>query len=109
MRGYNQAFLLAKHLSQQAQQEGIPLPSPHKNLLQRLRKTPSQARISDRRQRLQNVRGAFALASGVSRASLTGKRFWIVDDVSTGATLRECGRVLKQAGAREVWGIAIAR
>jgi len=33
-----------------------------------------------------------------------------VDDVmTTGSTLEECARVLKTAGAKEVWGLVIAR
>lgn len=55
-------------------------------------------------QRLEAVRGAFAVRNtpGVKTAV-------IVDDVwSTGATLRECGRMLKAAGANKVWGWTLA-
>ena len=41
---------------------------------------------------------------------IENKRILIVDDVlTTGATLSECSRVLKDAGARVVWGAVAAK
>ena len=39
-----------------------------------------------------------------------GKRILLIDDVfTTGATVRECARVLRQAGARDIDVITVAR
>lgn len=60
-----------------------------------------------RAERLQNIRRAFYVAD---RIDLTGRRVCLVDDVmTTGATLHTAAKVLKRAGASEVWALAIAR
>lgn len=70
-------------------------------------------------ERLQNIRGKFAvntkaldviLKSRPSGAIESQPIFIIFDDVvTTGATIAEAGRVLKKAGASEVWGMSVAR
>lgn len=59
-----------------------------------------------RHERLKNLKGAFAFTS-----SEQSPRFvLLIDDVwTTGATLQECAKVLKQTGAETVWGITLAR
>jgi ComF family protein len=55
-------------------------------------------------ERLANVRGAFA-----AREGFTGRRVVLLDDViTTGATVRECGRALREAGAAAVVALAAA-
>ena len=57
--------------------------------------------------RERNVRGAFAMRVG---RSVAGKRVVIIDDVmTTGATVEECARVLKQAGAMSIGVLILAR
>ncbi|MHC4610668.1 MAG: ComF family protein [Planctomycetota bacterium] len=69
-------------------------------LLQRIRGGPSQIGLS-MTQRRKNVRGAFRVASGVR---LDQAVVCLVDDVTTsGATLTECARMLRRAGAAEVY------
>jgi len=99
-RRYNQAALLA-HAIQRA---GGPRVAP--DWLVRRRRTPSQGEFGpEGRQR--NVRSAFALKSGKSVRDL---KIVLVDDVhTTGATLEECARVLKRAGATRVDALALAR
>ena len=60
-------------------------------------------------QRRANVLGAFAVTPG-KEALVRSRRVLVVDDVlTTGSTLSECARVLREAGAREVYGAAFAR
>ena len=57
--------------------------------------------------RLENVRGVFGIAQD---AEIKNKNFLIVDDVcTTGATLKECAKVLKRNGAGIVWGVTVAK
>jgi ComF family protein len=99
-RRYNQAGLLA-HAVHAA---GGPPVAP--DWLVRRRRTPSQGRLGPLA-RARNVRGAFQLRPG---RSVQGKRLVIVDDVlTTGATIEECARVLRRAGAEWVGVLTLAR
>jgi len=100
-RGYNQSALLAKDL---AEEFGIPLKS---SLLLRKRNTKPQFELK-KKERVKNIIGAFELNSRFA-VKIKGKTIFLVDDVLTsGATLRECGKVLKKAGAKKVYGMALA-
>lgn len=60
-----------------------------------------------RAKRLENIKGKFAMIPG---ADVSGGRICLIDDVSTtGATLNECARVLKSAGASKVQAAVIAK
>ncbi|HZF85986.1 MAG TPA: phosphoribosyltransferase family protein, partial [Burkholderiaceae bacterium] len=98
-RGFNQALELARRLA-----PGRCDPA----LLLRLRDTPSQAGLP-RAQRLRNLRGAFALEP-LRRAEVDGRRVLLVDDVmTTGASLAAAAQVLREAGARQVDALVLAR
>ena len=57
--------------------------------------------------REKNLENAFSVKNP---AELTGKKIFLVDDVyTTGSTMEECAKTLRQAGAKQIWGIAIAR
>ena len=78
------------------------------DILTRMRATPSQAG-RNARDRRQNVRGAFKVAPRAV-PDLAGRHVLLVDDVmTTGATVRECARVLKRSGAAEVSVLVVAR
>jgi ComF family protein len=99
-RRFNQAGLLA-HAIHAA---GGPPVAP--DWLIRRRRTPTQGRLGPAA-RARNVRGAFAVRHG---RSVKGKRIVIVDDVlTTGATVEECARVLRRAGAEWVGVLTLAR
>jgi ComF family protein len=75
-------------------------------LLRRIRGGPSQIGLSQT-ERVKNVRGAFSPARGLrlDRAVLC-----LVDDVTTtGATLLECARILKRAGAAKVFAAVVCK
>lgn len=77
--------------------------------LETLRKTadnPPQSGLEDAAARRANVLGVY---KAVSPEQFAGKRLLLVDDVcTTGATLGECARVLKAAGAAEVLCLTLA-
>lgn len=94
-RGFNQAAEIARHL-----------PIAYAEVLKRVRPTVSQTDLPAA-QRHANVRNAFAVRH---RAQVAGQVVVLVDDVSTtGATLESCARVLREAGAREVRSLTVAR
>ncbi len=98
-RRYNQAALLALEIGRIT---GKPV---EPDLLIRKRATPSQGTLG-RAARRRNLRGAFAVA----RQDLAGRRLLLIDDVLTsGATVGECARALKRAGAAGVDVLTLAR
>jgi ComF family protein len=103
-RGFNQAELVAraalKIVPARERLEFAP------DLLQRTRDTQSQIGLTSH-QRRENLRGAFAVTRA---AEVTGRAVILVDDVyTTGTTATECARVLRRAGARQVWVATVAR
>jgi len=104
-RGFNQSELLAKEI-------GKFLNCPVINLLKRKKFTSPQAEISDWQKRKENISGAFCLNPElIGSGNQSGlKKIILIDDVSTsGATLEEAASVLKQAGAKEIYGLVIAK
>jgi ComF family protein len=99
-RGYNQAALLSKPLAKE-------LRLPHKAvLLMRTRARPDKQVLS-LEERWESVRGAFATRPG---SQVDNLRVLLVDDVlTTGATLDACARALRDAGAKSVIGLTVAR
>ena len=98
-RGFNQAALIAKLIAARA---GAPL----KPVLQRVRFTTTQTAF-DRAKRMENLHNAFRLRD---KTDVRGLRVLLIDDVlTTGSTLSECARVLKEAGAISVYAATAAR
>jgi len=99
-RGYNQSRLLAKEL---AQDMGIEILD---QAIKRTRNTKTQTELP-RHKRLTNLKNAF---EATEPEIIKGRNLVIVDDVlTTGATAGELAKVLKQAGAKEVWALALMR
>lgn len=104
-RGFNQSSLLAKYISENLA-PGFEIPIFEKTL-QRNRSTESQMKIKSRQERNENVSGAFLVSDAKGLAS---KTVFLIDDVATtGSTIFECAKVLKNAGAKEVFAVVIAR
>jgi ComF family protein len=98
-RGFNQAALLAELL---AESVGAPV----RPVLERVRYTTTQT-AHDRAERMENLRDAFRLRKNRDVRDL---RVLLIDDVlTTGSTLSECARVLKEAGAISVHAATAAR
>jgi ComF family protein len=98
-REFNQAEVLARLLARRTGKPVLPA-------LKRTRYTTTQTKL-DREERMENLRNAFRVrhASAVNNRHLV-----LVDDVfTTGSTVDECARVLRQAGAASVRVVTVAR
>ncbi|HEX7517804.1 MAG TPA: ComF family protein [Chthoniobacterales bacterium] len=98
-RGFNQATLLAELLSGKI---AVPL----RSVLERIRYTTTQTAY-DRAERMENLHDAFRLRK---KGDVRELRVLLIDDVlTTGSTLSECARILKEAGAISVHAATAAR
>lgn len=101
IRGFDQAELLARELA-------LRWGRDYQQLLARVRETRPMYGLS-KLERMENVKKAFRLINHNSNQPLN-QAVVLVDDVwTTGATMRECKRVLVEAGAGEVIPMALAR
>jgi competence protein ComFC len=97
-RGYNQSLVLTKKLKH-------PTAKINADLV-RIRRTKSQPTMASPAARVRNVAGAFAVRQG---HNFTDRKICLVDDIkTTGATLNECAKTLKQAGAAKVFALVLA-
>lgn len=98
-RGFDQAEMLAKALARELDLEARPT-------LEKFRHRPPQSKTKTAAKRRANVQGAYRLLPG---ADVRGRTVLVVDDIlTTGATLGECGRILRQAGAKALYAAVIA-
>jgi len=98
LRGYNQSHILAGKLLGQKAKISTDLI--------RIRRTRSQPAMVSSAARKRNVAGAFAVRRG---HNFNGRSICLVDDIkTTGATLNECTKTLKQAGASKVFALVLA-
>jgi ComF family protein len=98
VRGYNQSLVLAKRLKHSTAKIDTDLV--------RMRRTKQQPAMANFAARAANVAGAFAVRRGHNFA---GRKICLVDDIKTsGATLNECAKTLKDAGASKVFALVLA-
>lgn len=98
-RGYDQTLLLAKAVC--AHWGVKPM-----TLLQKTRDNPAQSSLSSPEERKANVLGVYEACHA---EQIVGARILLLDDIlTTGATLRECARVLREAGAKSVLCATVA-
>lgn len=101
-RGFNQSELLGEIMAKKLGIGFLP------KLLLRSKNTSPQARL-EKKKREENVLGTFKFNSKLN-INFISLRVVLFDDVwTTGATIRECTKVLKRKGIREVWGLTLAR
>lgn len=129
-RGFNQAEFLAKEISNYFNM-------PMVKLLERKRNTRPQVEIKKQKERKKNIESAFELnknyvsflpaslklqrgerkqeSTSVSLDSEHTNKFKnkiiiLIDDITTtGSTLEECAKILKQLKPKEIWGLVLAR
>lgn len=101
-RRYNQAALMGRAVANMNGKAFMV------DALDRTRPTPSQGHLkADERRK--NVKSAFSVHPK-RRSALQGKNVLLIDDVyTTGSTVRECARVLREAGAKDVFVLTLAR
>ena len=103
VRGYNQALAIAKGFCHQAEAGVFELKD--KIVFKKVDTLP-QAKITNRRRRLENVRGVFDIKN---EEIVKGRTIIVIDDVTTtGGTIMEVMKILKKAGAKKVVGFAVA-
>lgn len=101
-RGFDQTELIAKKIS-------LGLQVPYFNLLQRQRSTKTQAQLN-KKQRQKNMAQAFEINEKIAYKSLVTKPMLLIDDIATtGTTLNEAAKVLKEAGFERVICLAMAK
>ena len=98
VRGYNQSDVLVRKIKR-------PTAKISTDLV-RTRRTKSQPAMVSPAAREKNVAGAFAVRY---RHDFKGRRICLIDDIkTTGATLNECAKTLKKAGAAKVYALVLA-
>ena len=98
-RGYNQSELLSRPIARYFRVDHTT------KALIRVKETESQFSLSVA-ERNRNMEDAFF---GFP-AKLNGRRVLVVDDIiTTGATMNQCAKALLQAGAKEVYGVSVAK
>jgi ComF family protein len=102
-RGYNQAEKIALGFCNSDHEEMLEL---KKNIVVKKIDTLPQARIANRAKRLKNIKNAFVVTD---TRSISGRTIIVIDDVTTtGGTITEVISTLMKAGAKKVYGFAVA-
>lgn len=98
-RGFNQSSLVGESFAKK-------LGLNYMEALKRVRFTKSQAQLKGIERHF-NIKGAFYLNT---KYLIHNTNILLIDDVwTTGSTMKECTYILKKAGAKQVWGITLAR
>ncbi len=104
-RGFNQAFLFAQEMGGVVGKSAV-------SLLEKIVNTKSQVDLT-KEERLHSIKDVFQIKSeslALPEGGQIPKRVVLVDDVwTTGATMKECCKVLRKAGVQKIWGFTIAR
>lgn len=103
LRGYNQSLFIAKGFCDASEVGVFEL---KKDIIFKKINNIPQAKITNRKRRLENVRGVFDIKN---ESIVKGRTILVIDDVTTtGGTIGEIIKVLKKSGAKKVIGFAVA-
>lgn len=98
-RGYNQSSILAKYVAKDLKIKYT------KNVLIKIKKSAVQSTLN-LNQRKVNVLNTYGV---INKRKVFNKNIILIDDVfTTGATVNECSRVLKEAGTNKIYVVTIA-
>ena len=101
-RGFNQAELIARMLKNLGAENKVEV----RLIIKKKKKTAPQSQLR-RRERLNNLNHAFSIKKS---GDIKGKHILLIDDIfTTGSTVNECARLLKENGAERVDFFTIAR
>jgi competence protein ComFC len=104
-RGFNHLAMLVKNLPV----ETANFFTLETALLKKVKNTPAQTSLKNRKERLRNPIGSFAVTANKKTNLLAGATVFVVDDVTTtGATLKEIRKVLRAEGVRQLLCFALA-
>lgn len=102
-RGFNQTELIAKEMSLLDMSNSFVF---KKDILVKHIDTPHQSRAKNKKERLENIKNSFSVKN---KKEIKGKNIILLDDVTTtGATLNEAKKILRQNGAKKIICLTIA-
>jgi len=106
-RGYNQSSLIAQELKLIFETQGMAFPKIYENILIRNTHTLSQTECHNIQERRKNISGCFTV---LNKKNIEQKNIILVDDVhTTGATIGEATRMVKQCGVKHVLALTFAK
>ncbi len=102
-RGFNQTEEIAEVIIKMDDEKILEYTSV---TLIKTKETSSQTKTKSKRERLENLKNSFSVTE---KEKVTNKTIILIDDViTTGSTISEARRVLKEAGAKEIYAYTIA-
>jgi competence protein ComFC len=123
LRGYNQTELIAKNIQKQLLLKNIEnannedlnnkefcnnLIEVNSKILLKRKNVKKQSSLS-KEERIKNVKNAFYINEKY-KMNIWNKKVILLDDIfTTGATVEECSKLLREAGARKITVIVIAK
>ena len=100
LRGYNQSELIAKEIAKNVKE------IKYINALKKVKDNKKQSSL-DKEERLKNVKNVYQIQN---KEIIKNKQIILFDDIfTTGSTVNECSKVLKQNGAKKILVLTLAR
>lgn len=100
VRGYNQSELIAKEIARKIEE------IKYKKVLIKIKNNKQQSSL-EKKERIENVKNAYEIQKG---QIIQNKKIVLFDDIyTTGNTVNECSRILKENGATEILVLSLAK